>query len=130
MHAGIELLAVVEPSSIPMQVEYGWAIVVADPALHMQRNHIAGFVLERCAEITRSQYEASDSESLPHGDRVMPQSPRSRLRPRLHSIPPPFLAMPATCWPSFFSISRDQGTSWNPSPSSIMAKRPDDSIRR
>ena len=37
---------------------------------------------------------------------------------------------PATCLPRFRSSDGDQGTSRNPSPSSIIAKRPEASIRR
>src|SRR3546814_2922187 len=48
----------------------------------------------------------------------------------LHSMPPPSLATPAICWPSFFSRGGDQGTSWKPRPLSIIAKRPDVRVRR
>ena len=48
------------------------------------------------------------------------------MRPKLQSTPPSTRARPETCLPRFRSNEGDQGTSWKPSPSSIMAKRPDD----
>ncbi len=93
-----------------------------------------------CRAPSRQQhYQGDDSDLAPenfsrgHGRcsfLVSDYRPRSRLRPRLHSMPPLFRATPAMCWPSLRSISRAQGTSWKPSPLSIMAKRPEESVRR
>jgi hypothetical protein len=64
--------------------------------------------------------------------RVTPASymPSPRLRPKLQSTLPPGVITPLTCLPSCSSNAGRQGTSWKPSPSSIIAKRPDASVTR
>jgi len=58
------------------------------------------------------------------------QSPSPRLRPKLQSMVPPDRTTPGTCRPSWRSNDGVQGTRLNPSPSSIMAKRPDARMTR
>ena len=48
-----------------------------------------------------------------------------RARPKVHSMAPPERTSPETCRPNCRSMDGDQGTSWKPSPSSSMAKRPE-----
>src|ERR1700730_5004470 len=52
-----------------------------------------------------------------------------RLRPKLHSILPG-RAMPETSWPRCRSTDGVQGTRLKPSPSSIMANRPEAKFNR
>ena len=58
------------------------------------------------------------------------QIPSPRFRPKLQSTLPPGIITPPTCRPSCCSSAGRQGTSWKPRPSSIMAKRPDESVTR
>ena len=58
------------------------------------------------------------------------QIPIPRLRPRCQSTAPPGAVTPVTQWPSCCSNAGRQGTSRNPSPSSIIANRPDASVTR
>src|SRR5216684_2982678 len=58
------------------------------------------------------------------------QRPNPRLRPKLHSMPLAGIMTPETCRPRCCSRAGRHGTSWNPSPSSIMANRPDASATR
>lgn len=57
-------------------------------------------------------------------------NPSPRFRPKPQSIPPSLRATPETWRPSCFSSDGDQGTNWNPRPSSIMANRPEASAKR
>ena len=53
-----------------------------------------------------------------------------RLGPNVHSTVPLRDKVPVTCFPKCRSSAGRHGTSWKPSPSSIMAKRPEERIRR
>lgn len=57
-------------------------------------------------------------------------NPSPRPRPNDQSMPPPGCMVPVTCCPRCGSSAGRQGTSWNPTPSSIMAKRPEASVTR
>jgi hypothetical protein len=58
------------------------------------------------------------------------QIPNPIFLPMLQVTPPPRVATPETCRSRCCSNAGRQGTSWNPRPSSIMAKRPDASVTR
>jgi hypothetical protein len=70
------------------------------------------------------------TQLLPFDMKQMDQMPSPRFRPKLQSTPPARDITPATCLPSCCSKAGRQGTNWNPSPSSIMANRPDASVTR
>ena len=62
--------------------------------------------------------------------RQIDYTPSPRLRPKFHSTVPPGAIIPPTCLPNSFSRAGRHGTSWKPSPSSIIAKRPEASVTR
>src|SRR5260370_617042 len=74
------------------------------------------------------RFDARHDERIP----TLPsgQRPNPRLRPKFQSTPPAGIMTPETCRPRCCSRAGRHGTSWNPSPSSIMANRPDASVTR
>ena len=74
---------------------------------------------------TRTRWRSNRTDQ-----RCDPHSPSPRFRPRLHSTFPPGAMTPRTSRPSSFSSAGRHGTSWKPSPSSIMANRPEASVTR